>query len=371
MSRLLRRAVRIALAAGVLTTLAALAGGAGGSHDPQPWRLVDTGGGYGGESGSQIWAEAWWLGAPTGPGPYTGSPSGGVSLCSWHDLGPAVADLNNGLSEASLPLSFWSRVQSGGHPGIWGIDEWAQGLLASAHGPDHFDLVACPRASEVPSGGTDIETSLPRARPPGSRPLYVWIFWDTVPDPPAGGLPPVIEQAFRKTGLGIPSIGTSPDTIGGVTNATVVNFPTWLWIDSAIWREHSATAEAGGYVATVWAWPTAVHWSAHWDFADKSSNPEGGVSFEPESLDQSCQGPGTVYDLANAATTQSTDCSFTFTQSTFGTTQTLSASVVWDVTWAYSSPSGVVGGEGTLGPVETTGTRPITVLQIESVITRG
>jgi len=335
------------------------------------WQLVDAGGGYGGESGSAIWAEAWWQGSPTGPGPYTGSPSGGAGLCIWHDLGPSVADLDDGLSEASLPESFWHQPESGGHPGIWGVDEWAHTAAASGSAGDHFDLVACPSPSQVPAGGPDIETSLPRARPPGSRPLYVWVFWDTVPFPPPGGLPPLVQQAFDETGLPSPEIGTSPASVGGTPDATVVNFPTWLWIDPSVWHEYLATAEAGGYVATVWAWPSAVDWSARWDFADAGADPEGGVSDQPEVLDQSCPGPGATYDLARPAAGQATDCSFVFTESTFGTAQTLSASVVWDVHWAYSSAAGVVGGEGSFAPVETTGTRPIRVLQIESIITRG
>lgn len=373
MSRFLSTASGRILALGVVAALVFAAASPGqrpGRHAPD-WLLADTGGGYGGLSGSAIWAATWWKGSPQGPGPYTGAPNGGAGLCIWHDLGPSLADLNGGLSEASLPLSFWDQPQGGGHPGIWGVDEWARSRPSAAHPGAHFDLVACPQPSQVPPNGGDVEASLPEAYPPASKPLYVWIFWDTVPDPPSGGLPPLVAQAFAETNLPAPSVGTSPSAVGGVADATVVNFPTWLWVDSSVWHEYSATASSHGYVATVWAWPTGVNWTASWDLTDKSSNPEGGLNSQPERLDQSCPDPGAVYDLARPAAGQSTDCSFVFTQSSFGTAQTLAATISWDVMWAYSDTAGVVGDEGDLGPAATTGTRTLRVLQIESVITRG
>ena len=159
-------------------------------------QLVNLGGGSGGLSGDAVWAKTWWNGSPQGPGPYEGPTSGGAAICIWHDFGPGLANLNNGLSEASLPLSFWQAPDGGGHPGIWGVDEWAESRLRSGAATDHFDLVACPDAGQVPASGGVVEANLPRAFPPNSSPLYVWLFWDTVRDPPAGGLPGVIGEAF-------------------------------------------------------------------------------------------------------------------------------------------------------------------------------
>jgi hypothetical protein len=60
-----------------------------------------------------------------------------------------------------------------------------------------------------------------------------------------------------------------------------------------------------------------------------------------------------------------------FTQSTFGTYQPLGASISWQVDWALSNESGVVGGEGLLADSVTSATRPLRVLQVESVITQS
>jgi hypothetical protein len=198
----------------------------------------------------------------------------------------------------------------------------------------------------------------------------VWLYWDTVPDPPAGGIPGILGEAFDKAHLPSPAIGTSPSEVGGVPDSTVVNLPTWLWVDPGQWRTYRAEATGGGYVATVWATPVDVTWTADWSFPSGADDPEGGTTFGPEQLDQVCDGPGSVYE-PDAGGDQSTNCSFTFTQSSFGTDQSLRAEMKWDVSWALSNAGGVVGGEGSLGTVLTTGTRPLRVLQVESVISSG
>ena len=132
-----------------------------------------------------------------------------------------------------------------------------------------------------------------------------------------------------------------------IPDSTVVNVATWLWVDPLTWRTYHARVSGGGYVATVWAEPVTVTWTAGWDFASAAEDPEGGTTYAPESLDQVCDGPGTVYDRANAA--RQPACAFDFSQSSFGTRQPLTATVTWQVWWALSGPTGVVGGEGSLG----------------------
>jgi hypothetical protein len=335
-----------------------------------PYQLVSVGGGSGGLSGDAIWARTWWNGSPQGPGPYEGPKQSGKAICIWHDLGAGLANLDNGLSEASLPLSFWEAPDSGGHPGIWGVEEWAEERMLDGTGIDHFDLVACPEAGQVPPSDSDVESDLPRAYPPNSPPLVVWLFWDTVPDPPKGGLPASVGEAFDEADVPSPTIGTSPSGVGGIPDSTVVNLATWLWVDPAQWHTYSARAWGGGYVATVWAMPAYVTWTAAWSFPFPSDDPERGTTFAPEILDQVCDGPGSVYD-PGAGGSASTDCSFDFTQSSFGTDQRLRATVTWDVFWALSNPAGVVGGEGSLGMLTRSASRPLRVVQVESVISNG
>lgn len=357
MPRLLSGPLVVALCLGALCLAAGRAG-------------ASLGGGYGGSGAGAIWASSWWEGNPQGPGPYTEPPSSGVDLCTWHDVGPEVTNLGLALADANLPSSFWRVPRSGGHPGVWGVLLWATDLAKTAKSTDHFDLVACPQAAEVPANGGDVASDLPRARPPGSQPLYIWVFFDTVVDPPAHHLPAVVATAYAMTKLPDPSLSTSPSRIGSVRHATVVNLPTWLWIDSGIWHTYSARAEAGGLVATVWAYPTSVTWSASWDFPAPSSNPEGGTSLGPERLDQTCDGAGTPYsDGASLATPGA--CTAVFAEPTFGTRQSLSATVHWVVHWAVSNPAGVVGGEGLYPATTTSGHLALRVEQIESVITTG
>lgn len=328
------------------------------------------GGGYGGTSGSAIWALTWWGGNPQGPGPYMGPPSGAVDVCSWHDVGD-LAGLNAGLSESSLPLTFWTTSNSGGHPGIWGIDQWAEAKARDTTPGAHFDLVACPNPDQVPPSGADVESSLPLAHPPHHAPLYLWIFWDTVEDPPPGSLPPLVGEAFDQTNLPSPIPSTSPDRIGSVLHATVVNVPTWLWVSASTWHTYSAQAAGGGLVATVWATPIGLQWTAGWNFPVPADDPEGGTTLGPEWLDQACAGPGTPYRDWMPTSSQSTQCSFVFRQSSFGTWQSVRATVTWQVHWALENSAGVVGGEGTLPDVTTSAAVPLRVMQVESVISRG
>jgi hypothetical protein len=371
MPRILRRAAFAAGAALALSWVGCITPGAkpGAALLARPaFRLTSAGGGSGGTSGSAIWASTWWNGSPEGPGPYVGSPPSGVAICVWHDLGSGLAALDADLSQSSLPLWFWSRPEEGGRTGIWAVNYWAVGLMRHAPAGDHIDLVACPDLSQVPSNGADV-LDLPRAFPPKEPPVYVWLFWDTVPNPPPGKLPGIIGKAYDEVGLPVPQIGTAPSEVDGVHDATVVNLPTWLWVEPRIWHLVSATASGGGYVATVWAVPATVRWTAYWDFPADWDDPEGGTTFGPEVLSKTCDGPGSVYDDAQPGA--STNCSFSFTQSSFGTSQLLQASVTWQVWWALSSAAGVVGGEGSLGTVDTTGTRPIRVMQVESIISSG
>jgi hypothetical protein len=328
------------------------------------------GGGYGGTDGGGLWAAAWWVGNPEGPGPYIGPPSSALSLCSWHDVGGSVTSLGAALTDAGLPKSFWRASRGGAGGGIWAVTRWATPLATAGSGGDHFDLVACPKPGDVPSfAGPDVDSSLPEAHLPNGVPVWEWLFWDTVPDPAPSALPPLIDQAFREIALPRPAISTSPAEVGGIDHATLVNLPTWLWVGSSIWRTFHVTASAGPYVATVWARPVSVTWSAYWNFPVSSADPEHGTTFGPERLAEQCGGPGVPYPFEAGA--DGPACTATFSQATLGTWQPLTATVTWNVNWALSDTAGVVGGEGTLPSTTTSSTVPLRVMQIESVISSG
>jgi hypothetical protein len=365
-SRILRYAVLV-LSGAVLAMSALVACEAVGT----PTAVAGNGGGAGGSGSGSIWAATWWDGSPQGPGPYIGGPAGGAEVCAWTDVGGALADLVGALATADLPASFWPSTNDGWETGVYALERWAAPLIGGGSPADHFDVVACPTETMVPGPAGYAFTAIPAATPPGGPPRYVWIFWDTVVNPPPDALPPIVGRAFDEMRLPRPVIHTSPAGVGGIAAATVVNFPTWLWIDATAWRTVVATAGGGGLVATVWATPADVGWHASWDFTSPTSDPEGGVNLAPTELALTCAGAGTPYLATDAARSSSPDCGTTFTQSTFGEWTILTAAIEWKVTWALADDAGVVGGEGALASVATHGSVPLRVIQIESVVTAG
>jgi len=361
-TRAWRRALRLVCGAGVLAVILTV--------DSLP-AAAGFGGGYGGSSGNGIWALAWWAGNPEGPGPFTGPPAEAAAQCFWHDTGGSVTGLGTAISESDLPESFLNAPLSGGHPGLAGVLAWATALVKGGSGGDHFDLVACPGPAGVPPNSADVDSQFPRAQPPQGKPIWIWVFWDTVAKPPPGALPPVIDDALSEVHLPAPELSTSPSEIHGILHSTVVNLPTWLWVDSSIWHPWVATATAGQIVATVWAEPSTVNWTARWDFPAATDDPEHGTTLGPEVLDKRCSGPGVPYSSAQAASEPSGDCTAVFFESTLGTWQTLRATVTWIVHWAVSSTAGVVGGEGLLPSVATSSAESLRVMQVESIIASG
>lgn len=331
--------------------------------------LAGYGGGYGGSGGGGIWAAAWWVGNPEGPGPYIGPPSGATSRCSWLDVGSTVTDLGDALARIHLPKSFWRASRGGAAGGIWAVTRWASPLENGGSATDHFDLVGCPRHDEVPMGGGDVYSSLPEVRLPDGTGVHVWIFWDTVPDPPSTALPPVVDEAFQRVDLLAPSISMSPWRVGNTKPATLVHLPTWLWVGTKNWRTVWARATAGPYTATVWAQPVSVTWSAYWNITSPSQDPEHGTTFGPDRLSETCVGPGVPYPLVSGRFGPA--CTATFSQSTLGSTTPLEARITWAVYWALADNAGVVGGEGTLADATTSSWIPLRVMQVESVVSSG
>jgi len=321
-------------------------------------------GGGAGDAGTSIWAATWWAGSPAGPGVYIPPASGAAtSVCAWRDVGPTLADVDDALGGADLPASFWEPTNSGGHPGIFQFDEWGAGLAAAATTSDHFDLVACPEQALVPTAGPDVYSSFPEATGPAGSPVFLWVFWDTVPDPSAGGpLPPVIGEAFDEVELPAPRPRARPYGVGGIGRATVVGLPTAFWVARGVWRVLSAEASGGGLTAVVWATPEEVTWTAYWDDSVPADDPEHGVTFGPERLALSCGFPRALSPGS---------CEATFRQSSLGALETVRVGLVWSIDWALVGPSGVVGGEGTLPSLITRASLPLRVLQVESVLVGG
>jgi len=135
---------------------------------------------------------------------------------------------------------------------------------------------------------------------------------------------------------------------------SVVNLPTWMWIDPVIWHPYAVTASAGSVSATAVATPVAVIWST----GDGEST--------------TCKGPGSPFEMASSSQ-QSTECSHTYAISSAGQPSsdgnpndgafTVSTTVRWSVSW---SARGAIGG-GTLPSLTTSSSTSVRVEQVESV----
>jgi hypothetical protein len=165
--------------------------------------------------------------------------------------------------------------------------------------------------------------------------------------PPAG--PPaapqitggdLARQAYASFKLSAPIPQMAPQS-----DKLVVQFPTWLWVGG--WKAQTATASVPGLSATVTAAPT----KAVWNLGDGGS--------------VTCKGPGTPYDPSRPADQQSTDCSYTYQQSSAGQPGDAyqgSVTVSYGATWTATDGSG-----GNLGLLTTTAPFTARVGEIQAI----
>ena len=138
-------------------------------------------------------------------------------------------------------------------------------------------------------------------------------------------------------------------------SSSVVNLPTWLWIDPSIWHQLSVSASVGSVTATAVAKPVALNWSMG----------DGGAV--------SCDGPGVPFDPAVPAADQQSSCIYTYQTSSVGQPSTdgnsddgafqVQATVTWSVSW---TATGAPGG-GALPSLTTSSRSPMRVEQVESI----
>jgi len=177
------------------------------------------------------------------------------------------------------------------------------------------------------------------------------LVWVPTGGDPNGGVDPLVlaQEAADSITLPKPVIGMSPAAY------SVVNIPTWLWVDPSTWHPFTATATAGAITATALATPSSVTWTMG----------DGGIVV--------CAGPGTPYDSSEPASGQHTDCSYTYRESSVGQPSPdgdpndgsfpVTATVTWGVTWTVT---GAPGG-GNLPLLRTTSSVPVRVEQVESI----
>lgn len=172
--------------------------------------------------------------------------------------------------------------------------------------------------------------------------LITWVPAGANPNGAGPAVPPAVVAQKAEASIQLPGqgVGLNPSDDGWV------NFPEWLWLDSADWHPYSATAAVAGVRATATAVPEYVIWQ-----------PGDGGSLR-------CNGPGTPYDPSRPAASQHSDCTWTYQADSAdqpGGVYTVTATVHWVVTWAGAGAGGV------LPALTTTTTTTLAIGQIESV----
>ena len=176
-----------------------------------------------------------------------------------------------------------------------------------------------------------------------------WIAYQSAAGPPPVDPRALALQAENSLQLPAPVVHLNP------SGASIVNLPTWLWIDASIWHSQSVSASAGPVSATAVATPVSVSWSM---------GDGGGLN---------CDGPGTPFLPAQPVSGQSTGCAYTFARTSAGEPSSdgnpndgafdVTATVTWSVSW---TAQGAAGG-GTLPTLFTSTSTPVRVEQVESI----
>jgi hypothetical protein len=148
--------------------------------------------------------------------------------------------------------------------------------------------------------------------------------------------------------LSVPAL--SPRTAPPIGKNGLVGLPEWFWVARGEWRNVSITVTAGPVWAKAVASPTLMTFV-----------PGGGLTA------RSCRGPGAVFMVGRPASTQHTNCSFTYDQPSAGLPDhayQAALVVTWTISWAGSGRAG-----GTITTGYTTGSVfGVRVAQAEALV---
>lgn len=144
------------------------------------------------------------------------------------------------------------------------------------------------------------------------------------PPPPLVDPEALRDAAFAAMEIPKPTIDRNPKTAG--SNATLVNLPTWFWVDQADRGPYDITATAGPVSATVVVKPTA--WNLFSNF--------GGAACTEQQIT-------TAY---TPGTSDASACTLTFNRASTGAGHTVRLQTQWAATW-----SGVRIDGTTVGPL--------------------
>ena len=255
---------------------------------------------------------------------------------AWVDIDPDDAGVDLGASDGTvIPVvgggggstteCSWARVPDDEIDDVWwsSAPELGSGILDGGP-PDPAEYVwywkSCPT-----EGGGSSSTLIPVPR-----------------DPEPVDLEDLRAEAIDRLQLPTPTLDFNPPT------DQVVHVESWLWIDDALWREHTKSVSAGGVTVTASAQPTRVIWDMG----------NGDVVV--------CNDPGTPYDTSRPAAEQSTTCSYTYEHTSAGQpgdAYQVTATVEWQVSWTVT---GAPGG-GALPTLSTSSATSVRVAEMQAL----
>jgi hypothetical protein len=241
------------------------------------------------------------------------------------------------------PIDFtWICVSSGGSPGSPGSGGSAKYtcsytkaspavLQRAGVGPPQpgyqWDIMTCPGSSNGPLGGQLVQVSTQT------------------------GAPAISPVELLKIAIGELSVPTlTAQTAPPIGKNGLVGLPEWFWVPRSQWRKTSITVTAGPVWADAVASPTSITFT-----------PGSGLS------DVSCAGPGAEFKRGLPASSQYTNCSYTYDQPSAGqpaNAYQAALTVTWTISWTGSGGAG-----GTITTGYTTGTAfGIRVAQAEALV---
>lgn len=162
----------------------------------------------------------------------------------------------------------------------------------------------------------------------------------------------VVDIARSRLTITSPRPNTAPT--GTADTPTVVNLPTFLWVDQSAWVPSTSTADIPGLVSvTVTATPTAVTW----DLGDGSTP-------------KTCDGPGTPWTPG----VDTTDCQHTYDRSSADQPDNafpLRATTHYDIAYTCTplAANTTCSSNAPLGGVDLTFTTTMTVAEVQAVNT--
>lgn len=180
----------------------------------------------------------------------------------------------------------------------------------------------------------------------GAEVVYVW--------PQGEALPPAVRDRLVEAAIDaveVPFLAPRSSPAGTQDQPLITGLDTWLWVEPAAWAPVSASAAIPVATVTATATPSEVSWTA-------------GDGSPPAR----CAGPGQPWRAGLAADVVP-ECGHRY-ERTSGEqpdgTWPLSVTVTWEVTWTCAPACG--GGDGP--PFILTVTRPVTVEQVQTRLSR-